>query len=479
MFSRRRSLFDFSRGRLTKAPRRNKSSRRRHANLAGGHHTKLGLEQLEDRRMLAVITWTNRGETTGGLNNEGDGFEAAFGTGTAANQARALVDAALLNWSQVISEFNHDAGIGAPPDVEMEIQLDSQDNACSAFANGTFDAASGKPISGTMEINFCDSEPDGTSDWWIDPTPLDHSEFMGPVINAFAGKATPGGPADGMRDLLSLIQHEVGHVLGIGRDAASRLQTSGFLTDTGVFDNGQNDSPNDGTLWVFQGPSINALMTEFDIGSIGTTPGHMARPQGGTDNDGITFGGVTVYGSTDTMIGTGITTDQRILLSNKTALVLQDAYGYDIALPEQFGTFYAVVDESTGELMVRGGADDTMIDGVNQGDSDDTITITRDGNTIAVSVDVGVDVPGTGTGMNAQDQQDAFVTYFDVGEVSSVVVNAGNGDDLVTIDPLLGVAITVNGGEGNDTIIGGDIIINGGAGNDLIRGSNGNDILNG
>lgn len=46
MFSRRRSLFDFSRGRLSKAPRR---KHRRTAN-----HTKLGVEKLEDRHLLAV-----------------------------------------------------------------------------------------------------------------------------------------------------------------------------------------------------------------------------------------------------------------------------------------------------------------------------------------------------------------------------------------------------------------------------------------
>ena len=54
MFSRRRSLFDFSRSRLTKAPRRQKRRSRKLTDLGGGYHTRLGVEQLEDRRMLAV-----------------------------------------------------------------------------------------------------------------------------------------------------------------------------------------------------------------------------------------------------------------------------------------------------------------------------------------------------------------------------------------------------------------------------------------
>ena len=47
MFSRRRSLFDIARARLAKGPRRVKRR-------GDGRGVKLGMEQLEDRRMLAV-----------------------------------------------------------------------------------------------------------------------------------------------------------------------------------------------------------------------------------------------------------------------------------------------------------------------------------------------------------------------------------------------------------------------------------------
>lgn len=453
-----------------------KSSRRLRdfRRLAKVFSRKPAVEQLESRRVLSTITWVNRGDAS-------DMFDTAFPNPEDADRARALVDAAIWNWEQVITDFKHDSATpGVPPDVALTVMMDAADNACSAFANGTFDATSGKPVSGTLEINFCDSQPDGTTDWWIDPTPLDHSEFMGDIRNAFAGRATPGGPADGMRDLLSLIVHEIGHVMGVSGDAMNRLQTGSFLTDTGVSDVGQNNAPADGNLWLFQGASINALMTEFDIGGSGPPPGHMARPQGGESaNNGVSFGGVTVYGSTDIMIGTGITTDQRLLISNKTALLLRDAYGYEITLPETLATFYAVLDESTGELTVRGGSDATVIDGVAQGDDSDVITIVRDGDTIVVSVDVEHDVPGTGTGMNPNDQQDAFVTRFDAGRVTSITVNAGAGDDFITVGDDIGVPIVVNGEEGNDVIIGGDITINGGPGDDHIYGSSGDDILNG
>ncbi|MEO6600995.1 MAG: calcium-binding protein [Polyangiaceae bacterium] len=59
------------------------------------------------------------------------------------------------------------------------------------------------------------------------------------------------------------------------------------------------------------------------------------------------------------------------------------------------------------------------------------------------------------------------------------VVTGGTLGDTMTAAP--GVAITFNGGPGNDTLIGdtGNDTLNGEAGNDILRGKDGNDILNG
>lgn len=80
-----------------------------------------------------------------------------------------------------------------------------------------------------------------------------------------------------------------------------------------------------------------------------------------------------------------------------------------------------------------------------------------------------------------------------------LTVDALGGDDLITTDPMLGILVRVNAGDGNDTIVGGarqDILLGqegddllfgklgsdtlvGGAGNDTLRGGDSSDVLRG
>src|SRR5262249_2656672 len=68
----------------------------------------------------------------------------------------------------------------------------------------------------------------------------------------------------------------------------------------------------------------------------------------------------------------------------------------------------------------------------------------------------------------------------DIGTSESLVLNANGGDDIVTGSNGLAtlIALTVDGGAGNDTITGGDGAdqLFGGDGNDLIIGGKGNDV---
>src|SRR5262245_62391794 len=59
--------------------------------------TRFACEPLEARVLLSTIAWANRGEAS-------DGFDATFGTNAAA--ARAVVDAGIDAWEQVIASFN-------------------------------------------------------------------------------------------------------------------------------------------------------------------------------------------------------------------------------------------------------------------------------------------------------------------------------------------------------------------------------------
>jgi Ca2+-binding RTX toxin-like protein len=67
----------------------------------------------------------------------------------------------------------------------------------------------------------------------------------------------------------------------------------------------------------------------------------------------------------------------------------------------------------------------------------------------------------------------------DIGTTESLVLHAGAGNDTITASNGLSslIGLTLDGGDGNDTITGGDGAdqLIGGAGNDLVAGGRGND----
>lgn len=85
------------------------------------------------------------------------------------------------------------------------------------------------------------------------------------------------------------------------------------------------------------------------------------------------------------------------------------------------------------------------------------------------------------SGKNIKVTRGKLSKTFPLKSISSIIVDAGNGNDSVTVDSKITLLSTIQGGAGKDTLLGGsgNDEIHGGAGNDSIRGGKGNDIIHG
>ena len=107
------------------------------------------------------------------------------------------------------------------------------------------------------------------------------------------------------------------------------------------------------------------------------------------------------------------------------------------------------------------GGDGNDIALVNGGNGAETFTITANGTRVRL------------------DRVSPAPFSLDIGTTESLVLHAGGGDDVITAGNGLSslISLTLDGGDGNDTITGGDGAdqLIGGAGNDLVAGGRGND----
>jgi Ca2+-binding RTX toxin-like protein len=240
----------------------------------------------------------------------------------------------------------------------------------------------------------------------------------------------------------------------IGRDAAGDIQVNG------------------GTVRVFGGaPTVanTAAISVFglcgnDTITMDETNGRLPSGFlfGGDGNDTLVGGSATdfLFGQAGNDVLFGMEGNDFLFGGDGNDMLVGGA-GNDQVFG-QAGNDVMVWNPGDGTDLNEGGAgNDTVI--VNGGNASESFTIAANGSRVRF------------------DRVDPAPFSIDIGTSEHLVLNANGGDDVITagngLAPL--ISLTLNGGDGNDTITGGDgnDLLIGGAGNDVIVGGRGNDTV--
>ncbi|MFH1842062.1 MAG: Ig-like domain-containing protein, partial [bacterium] len=140
-------------------------------------------------------------------------------------------DTAMALWSSVLD--------GLSP---IQLSLSLQDLADGELGRARIDeiGSDGLPSAGTIIL---DTDAAGVG-WFVDATPFDNLEFDTP-LDVGTYQASGDSPAAGNYDLLTVLLHEVGHLLGFD----SRI--SGFSAHVGTIEGSQ----------LFAGPDFTAILS--------------------------------------------------------------------------------------------------------------------------------------------------------------------------------------------------------------------------
>src|SRR5262249_3995250 len=133
-----------------------------------------------------------------------------------------------------------------------------------------FELGSHKPTLGSVHLGRgADLNGDGLGDggnYFLDPTPEDHSEFTVPV-NAFSATAAASSPAAGKFDFYTFVLHEIGHAVGVSSYFPLDWPDDFLGEDNFTEDTDRLDAFNGiGTYWWWHSPTVDALMTDNDGG---------------------------------------------------------------------------------------------------------------------------------------------------------------------------------------------------------------------
>src|SRR5262249_11224339 len=124
---------------------------------------RLEVEDLESRMLLSTIVWTNRGSAA----SDTGSFNAVYGSNAAA--AQSIVDQAIVDWQNIIGNFNY-ANVGQPGSAPQANTYTVSISASPLGAGGrgsttinSVDAA-GKPFNASITLD----DDGGGAGWYFD-----------------------------------------------------------------------------------------------------------------------------------------------------------------------------------------------------------------------------------------------------------------------------------------------------------------------
>ena len=284
-----------------------------------------------------------------------------------------------------------------------------------------------------------------------------HGRFC-PVLETLGDRIVPTVTATfaPATHILTVTGDSAGNTIIVSRDAAGDI----FVNGGAVSIVGGYPTVANTTLIQAFGQGGN------DVMSLDETNGALpaANLFGGDGNDTITGGSGNdqIFGQAgnDILLGKG---GNDLLFGGDSNDTLTGGSGND-QIFGQAGNDRMIWNPGDGTDLNEGGDGADTVE-VNGGNGAESFTATANGTRVRF------------------DRIDPAPFSLDIGTTENLVVNMNGGDDVFSagngLAPL--IAITVDGGAGNDTITGGDgnDVLLGGDGNDTIIGGRGSDVLNG
>ncbi|TWT30984.1 hypothetical protein KOR34_43570 [Posidoniimonas corsicana] len=417
-------------------------------------HKQLRVEDLEDRRMLAIV-WANPDPAANGFDSE---------YGAQADLATAIVQRAIGDWERAITSFNYDVDNDANPSNDLNdtftLTLGAGDIAGRGVTSSVTYGADLRPYAATVTL---DDNADGDG-WYFDATPLDDAEFAaatGPYEASFTDASTAGQTA--VYDFYRTALHEIGHAVGIGLIDVTALDSGqypyldanggpltnpnatntsdpvlGTLTPRGVDqeDSFRLVSDPDGTPGT--GDEVFAVneLWEYALAGGGTITfteaggGHFYDGAPDPNHSGIEVhdaelmaAGFAAPGATAAVV--------RQYISDTATSFLADAFGYTTASPagsqdiaaQDFTAGLGQISFEThgGTLLVQGlHWDPTAATAVHV---DDTISITQVGGEVRAAISYTLD----------NGDSYSFTRDIDAARVQQIIVAGSGGTDSVTV----------------------------------------------